>query len=150
MSFANRVKKELAQFTRSPPPGITAGPIGDDLTQWQATVQGPAGSPYEGGLIKILIHLPENYPFQAPQFNTTPPVYHPNVDQKNGIPCIESLTKQWAPNTLISKLLIEFQEVLKNPDPSHSVEDEIGKEFMENRQEFERKAREWTQKNAKP
>ena len=97
-----RIQKELQDLGRDPPAQCSAGPVGDDLFHWQATIMGPPESPYQGGVFFLTIHFPVDYPFKPPKVAFTTRIYHPNINS-NGSICLDILRSQWSPALTISK-----------------------------------------------
>lgn len=57
----NRLRSELKSLRIDPPEGIEAVPLDIMCCHWQATITGPVGSPYEGGLFYLYLKVPLRY-----------------------------------------------------------------------------------------
>lgn len=57
-----RIHRELADLKREDTGEIRLAPLGDNLFQWKATIPGPEGSVYEGGMFDMLVEVPPDYP----------------------------------------------------------------------------------------
>nr|CAD2158407.1 unnamed protein product [Meloidogyne enterolobii] len=97
-----RIHKELVDFGKEPPALCNAGPVGEDLWNWQATITGPPNSPYQGGVFYLNINFPQDYPFKPPQISFKTQIYHPNINNEGCI-CLDILQHKWTPALTISK-----------------------------------------------
>lgn len=143
MAAKKRVKKELADLCADPPGNCSAGPLGDDILQWQATILGPQKSPYEGGVFFLTIKFPADYPFKPPkiQFNTK--IYHPNINSNGGI-CLDILKEHWSPALTTSKVLLSICSLLTDPNPDDPLVPDIAMQYKKNRAAYIETAKEWT------
>ena len=132
---------------RDPPANCSAGPVGDDLFHWQATIMGPEDSPYSGGVFFLNIHFPADYPFKPPKVSFTTRIYHCNINANGGI-CLDILKDQWSPALTISKVLLSICSLLTDPNPDDPLVPEIAQIFRTDRGKHDETAREWTHKYA--
>ena len=95
---------------------ISAGPKGDDLFTWTATILGPEDSPYQGGIFFLDITFPHDYPFKPPRVVFLTKVYHPNVASTGAI-CLDILKDAWSPALTISRVLLSISSLLTDPNP---------------------------------
>ncbi|XP_038185431.1 ubiquitin-conjugating enzyme E2 D4 isoform X5 [Arvicola amphibius] len=142
-----RIQKELTDLQRDPPAQCSAGPVGDDLFHWQATIMGPNDSPYQGGVFFLTIYFPTDYPFKPPKVAFTTKIYHPNINS-NGSICLDILRSQWSPALTVSKVLLSICSLLCDPNPDDPLVPEIAHTYKADREKYNRLAREWTQKYA--
>ncbi|KAF4690839.1 Ubiquitin-conjugating enzyme E2 D3 [Perkinsus olseni] len=142
-----RINKELQDLSRDPPANCSAGPIGDDMFHWQATIMGPKDSPYEGGVFFLNITFPSDYPFKPPKCHFTTKIYHCNISA-NGSICLDILKDQWSPALTISKVLLSISSLLTDPNPNDPFVPEIAHMYKSDRTKHDAIAREWTQKYA--
>ena len=148
MKALKRIQKELVYFNKDPPANIVVGPVNDsDMLHWQATIMGPQNSPYQGGVFFLDIHFPTDYPFKPPKCNFVTKIYHPNINS-NGKICLDLLNDEWNPCLTISKLLLSISYLLTDPDPDGTLVPEIALIYQNNRDQYNRIAKEWTKKYA--
>lgn len=106
----------LQEIGRDPPANCSAGPQGDDLFNWTATLMGPSDSPFSGGVFFLTMQFPKDYPFKPPKVHQAPAtyltsiskvtfttrIYHPNI-AANGAICLDILKDQWSPALTVGK-----------------------------------------------
>ncbi|ELA42746.1 uncharacterized protein VICG_00061 [Vittaforma corneae ATCC 50505] len=142
-----RIMKELQTMQKEPPPNTSAAPIDEnDLYRWQAIILGPPDSPYAGGVFKLSIVFPADYPFKAPRIEFLTKIYHCNIMNKTL--CIDILKSQWSPALTIDKVLISIVSLLVDPNPKDPLNREAAEKYLNDRKEYERIASEWTRKYA--
>jgi ubiquitin-conjugating enzyme E2 D/E len=143
-----RIMKELQDLGSDPPANAAAGPLDDDLYHWNATILGPDGTPYEGGVFFLDVHFPTDYPFKPPKVRFTTQIYHPNIN-KNGAICLDILKDQWSAALTLRKVLLSIGSLLTNPNPDDPLDPYKADEYKNKRELFDEKARECTDKYAK-
>mmetsp|Transcript_22976 Transcript_22976/g.26443 ORF Transcript_22976/g.26443 Transcript_22976/m.26443 type:complete len:149 (+) Transcript_22976:206-652(+) len=140
-----RINKELQDLGKDPPANCSAGPVGDDLFHWQATIMGPGDSPYSGGVFFLDIRFPADYPFKPPKIHFTTKIFHCNINSNGGI-CLDILKDQWSPALTISKVLLSICSLLTDPNPDDPLVPDIAMLLKKDRQKHDNTAREWTNK----
>ncbi|KAB8336773.1 hypothetical protein FH972_021082 [Carpinus fangiana] len=127
MALPKRIIKETERLLAEPVKGISAVPHEDNLRYFDVSVWGPDSSPYEGGIFKLELFLPDDYPMVPPKIRFLTKIYHPNIDRLGRI-CLD---------------------VLKSaPNPDDPLANDVAQCWKENQDEAINTAREWTKKYA--
>ena len=108
---------------------------------------GPTGSVYEGGVFKLNIIFPSDYPFKPPKVKFETLIYHPNINAAGGI-CLDILKDNWSPALTISKVLLSICSLLDDPNPDDPLVPDIAEQYKKARAAYDITARQWTQNYA--
>jgi len=115
-----RLLRELKEYSSSPNEALLhLGPVNDDdLLTWEAVLKGVKGTPYEGGLWRLRILIPPNYPLNPPTITFDTRISHPNISFTTGEICLTLLTSEhWSPVYTISTTLSAIHQLLTDPRP---------------------------------
>ncbi|KAL1584979.1 hypothetical protein WHR41_06197 [Cladosporium halotolerans] len=139
-----RLQSELMTLMTSPTPGISAFPTAD-LTRWNATLSGPADTPYASLSFKLTLAFPANYPYAPPEVLFKTPIYHPNVDMSGRI-CLDILKPggqgkegAWSAALNTESVLLSVQSLLGEPNNASPLNGEAALLWDSNQEEFKRK-----------
>jgi ubiquitin-conjugating enzyme E2 D/E len=144
MTSLRRLTKELQEIRKDPPLNISAGPINDNLFEWEAVLLGPTETPYEGGVFILNIHISKDYPMKPPNILFKTKIYHPNINSTGAI-CLDILKSNWSPSLTLSKLLLSICSLLNDPNCDDPLVPDIAREYKQNYDLFVKNAKEWTQ-----
>lgn len=143
----NFLRNDAHQLNSHTTEGIDAIPLDKQNTYWQASILGPAGSPYEGGKFFLYIFFPERYPMIPPTVRFLTKILHPNVS-RHGDVGIDIFQHNWSLALNVSKILLSVQSLLTDPYTEVCMEPELGYMYEHNLARFENLARSWTWKYA--
>ena len=143
-----RLKFEIKGLQNAKLPQISAGPKNDDnITEWSGIILGPKESPYDGGVFKLNINFPPDYPFKPPKVEFVTKIYHPNINSRGSI-CLDILKTQWSPALTISKVLLSISSLLMDPNPDDPLEPEIAQVYKNDRQKYNENVKKWVKQYA--
>ncbi|CAE6412625.1 unnamed protein product [Rhizoctonia solani] len=151
-----RLMTEYKQLTTngSPDSMFTAGPVSEDnFFEWEALINGPKDTPYEGGVFVAKLEFPSDYPLNPFKMKFDPPLLHPNV-YADGNVCISILhspgddpnmyelaSERWSPVQSVEKVLLSVISMLAEPNLESGANVDCCKLYRENKAEFERQVR---------
>uniref|UniRef100_A0A3B3SDY4 E2 ubiquitin-conjugating enzyme n=1 Tax=Paramormyrops kingsleyae TaxID=1676925 RepID=A0A3B3SDY4_9TELE len=125
----------------------SAGPKGDNIYEWRSTILGPPGSVYEGGVFFLDIAFTPDYPFKPPKVTFRTRIYHCNINSQ-GVICLDILKDNWSPALTISKVLLSICSLLTDCNPADPLVGSIATQYLTNRVEHDRIAKQWTKRYA--
>ena len=153
---ANIIKilwRQQQELLKHSPEYVTPIINNEDPLDIQIDLEGPKATPYESGKFRVKLLIPNDFPNVAPKGIFITKIFHPNISEKGEI-CVNTLKKDWNPRQWSLYNLFEVIKcLLIVPFPQSALNEEAGKIFMENYEEYFKIAQMYTKiyamKNAK-
>ncbi|GFZ45056.1 hypothetical protein JCM24511_02782 [Saitozyma sp. JCM 24511] len=123
------LSRELVTLRSDPPEGVRVVVDEEDLTNMEGWVQGPAGTPYEGGYYRIRFNFGPEYPNVPPKCTMLTKIFHPNMSKAGEI-CVDTLKKGWKKEYGVGHVLVTIKCLLIYPNPESALDEEAGKQLL--------------------
>lgn len=142
-----RIKREFKEVLKSEEINqcsIKLEIVNDNFTELKGEIAGPPDTPYEGGIFKLEIKVPETYPFNPPKVKFITKLWHPNISSVTGAICLDILKDNWAAAMTLRTVLLSLQALLAAAEPDDPQDAVVATQYKENYQMFVQTARHWT------
>ncbi|XP_071476980.1 ubiquitin-conjugating enzyme E2 H-like [Diadema setosum] len=119
------------------------------LNEFLVKFYGPKGTPYEGGVWKVRVDIPDKYPYKSPSIGFLNKIYHPNIDEASGTVCLDVINQAWTPLYDLSNIFDQFlPQLLSYPNPIDPLNGDAAAMSLHKPEEYQKKIREYVQKYA--
>jgi ubiquitin-conjugating enzyme E2 S len=147
--MSRELLRELHDLIAKPCEGIRVLINEQNLSDVTAEIDGPSGTPYDGGLFRMKLSLGAEFPSAPPKGFFLTKIFHPNVS-KSGEICVNVLKKDWKPELGLRHVLVVIRCLLIEPYPESALNEEAGKLLLEDYDEYAKHARLMTSLHAQP
>ncbi|KAI3438412.1 hypothetical protein D9Q98_000843 [Chlorella vulgaris] len=135
-----KLAKDVKDLSQNAIDGVKVVVNDDNLADVQAEYEGPAGTPYEGGLFRMRLAIGPEFPNAPPKGYFLTKIFHPNVSASGEI-CVNVLKRDWKPDLGLRHVLTVIRCLLIEPNAESALNEEAGKLLLEGFGEFAKKAR---------
>lgn len=123
--------------------------VNDNMSEFYVRFKGPDETPFSGGVWKVHVELPDQYPFKSPSIGFVNRIFHPNIDELSGSVCLDVINQTWSPMfDMINIFEVFLPQLLRYPNPTDPLNGEAAALYMREQKQYEAKVKEYVQKYA--
>ncbi|WVQ76054.1 ubiquitin-conjugating enzyme E2 8 [Cryptococcus sp. DSM 104548] len=114
--------------------------VNNKMSEFYVLFHGPSETPFEGGVWKIHVELPEQFPYKSPSIGFMNKIFHPNIDEMSGSVCLDVINQTWSPMfELINIFEIFLPQLLRYPNAADPLNGEAASLLMRDPKAYARK-----------
>jgi len=118
--------------------------VNDSMQEFYVRFYGPQETPFSGGVWKIHVELPDQYPYKSPSIGFMNKIFHPNIDELSGSVCLDVINQTWSPMfDMINIFEVFLPQLLRYPNPNDPLNGEAAALLMRHPKDYEAKVREY-------
>ncbi|CAE6439491.1 unnamed protein product [Rhizoctonia solani] len=123
--------------------------VNDNMQEFYVMFNGPEETAFAGGVWKIHVELPDQYPYKSPSIGFMNKIFHPNIDELSGSVCLDVINQTWSPMFDMINIFESFlPQLLRYPNPSDPLNGEAAALLMREPKSYEAKVREYVTRYA--
>ncbi|KAG7837186.1 hypothetical protein KL943_001225 [Ogataea angusta] len=125
--------------------------VDDNMQEFYVNFEGPKDSPYEGGLWRIHVELPDQYPYKSPSIGFQNKIFHPNIDESSGSVCLDVINQTWSPMFDIFNIFETFlPQLLNYPNAADPLNGDASSLYMRDKNLYVEKVKMYVKNYADP
>ncbi|KAH8684697.1 ubiquitin-conjugating enzyme [Tricladium varicosporioides] len=119
------------------------------VQEFYVKFKGPEETPFQGGIWKVHVELPDQYPYKSPSIGFVNRIFHPNIDELSGSVCLDVINQTWSPMfDMINIFEVFLPQLLRYPNPTDPLNGEAAALLMREPKSYDAKVKEYVVKYA--
>ncbi|KAI9361793.1 ubiquitin-conjugating enzyme E2 8 [Pilaira anomala] len=123
--------------------------VNDNMQEFYVRFHGPTDTPFTGGVWKVHVELPDQYPYKSPSIGFMNRIFHPNIDEVSGSVCLDVINQTWSPMfDMINIFEVFLPQLLRYPNPTDPLNGEAAALLMREAPKYEAKVKDYVSRYA--